>query len=124
MATELRLRGHSVSLWLLPCPFASGREREAASLLGVDKLEGPSGVARTDVLTKLVHKKDDGTGNFVDVDTINISDKGEGISKRLLKWRANTQSNLPGVITIWGSSGGTSPRVVERSGVFGVMGRW
>ena len=47
MATELRLRGHSVSLWLLPCPFASGREREAASLLGVDKLEGPSGVART-----------------------------------------------------------------------------
>ena len=47
VATELRLRGHSVSLWLLPCPFASGREREAASLLGVDKLEGPSGVART-----------------------------------------------------------------------------
>ncbi len=53
-----------------------------------------------DVLAKLVHKKDDGTGNFVDVDTINISDKGEGISKRLLKWRANTQSNLPGVIAV------------------------
>lgn len=44
---ELRLRGHSVSLWLLPCPFASGREREVASLLGADKLEGPNGPART-----------------------------------------------------------------------------
>ncbi len=43
---ELRKRGHSVSLWLLPCQFASGYEREAASLLGVDKLEGPSGTAR------------------------------------------------------------------------------
>ncbi|CAM1379008.1 hypothetical protein FF3_00797 [Fretibacterium fastidiosum] len=43
VAMELRRRGHSVSLWLLPCPFASGHEREAASLLGVDKLEGPSG---------------------------------------------------------------------------------
>jgi lipid-A-disaccharide synthase len=42
---ELRNRGHSVSLWLLPCPFASGYEREAASRLGVDKLEGPSGSA-------------------------------------------------------------------------------
>ena len=45
--TELRLRGHSVSLWLLPCPFASGREREAASMLGADKLEGPNGAAWT-----------------------------------------------------------------------------
>lgn len=45
VAAELRRRGHSVSLWLLPCPFASGHEREAASLLGVDKLEGPSGGA-------------------------------------------------------------------------------
>ena len=43
VAMELRRRGHSVSLWLLPCPFASGHEREAASLLGVDKLEGPAG---------------------------------------------------------------------------------
>ena len=42
---ELRQQGHSVSLGLLPCPFASGHEREAASLLGVDKLEGPSGGA-------------------------------------------------------------------------------
>ncbi|MDR2523316.1 MAG: hypothetical protein LBC93_06410 [Synergistaceae bacterium] len=40
---ELRQRGHSVSLWLLPCQFASGYERTAASTLGVDKLEGPSG---------------------------------------------------------------------------------
>lgn len=47
VTAELRLRGHSVSLWLLPCPFASGREREAASLLGADKLEGPNGAART-----------------------------------------------------------------------------
>ena len=47
VTTELRLRGHSVSLWLLPCPFASGREREAASFLGADKLEGPNGPART-----------------------------------------------------------------------------
>ena len=43
---ELRRRGHSVSLWLLPCQFASGHEREAASLLGVDKLEGPGSAAR------------------------------------------------------------------------------
>lgn len=42
VASELRQRGHSISLWLLPCPFSSGHEREAASLLGVDKLEGPS----------------------------------------------------------------------------------
>ena len=43
---ELRKRGHIVSLWLLPCQFSSGYEREAASLLGVDKLEGPSNAAR------------------------------------------------------------------------------
>ena len=42
VASELRKRGHSISLWLLPCPFSSGHEREAASLLGVEKLEGPS----------------------------------------------------------------------------------
>ena len=42
VASELRRRGHSISLWLLPCPFSSGHEREAASLLGVEKLEGPS----------------------------------------------------------------------------------
>ena len=41
VASELRRRGHTISLWLLPCPFSSGLEREAASLLGVDKLEGP-----------------------------------------------------------------------------------
>ncbi len=45
VASELRRRGHSISLWLLPCPFSSGLEREAASLLGVDKLEGPSSFA-------------------------------------------------------------------------------
>jgi lipid-A-disaccharide synthase len=44
---ELRKRGHSVSLWLLPCQFASGAERMVASRLGVDKLEGPSGSAWT-----------------------------------------------------------------------------
>jgi lipid-A-disaccharide synthase len=33
-------------LWLLPCQFASGRERVAASYLGVDKLEGPDSGAR------------------------------------------------------------------------------
>lgn len=43
---ELRRRGHSVSLWLLPCQFASGHEREAASRLGVDKLEGPMSASR------------------------------------------------------------------------------
>jgi lipid-A-disaccharide synthase len=40
VVAELRKRGHSVSLWLLPCQFASGYERMAASRLGVDKLEG------------------------------------------------------------------------------------
>jgi lipid-A-disaccharide synthase len=44
---ELRKREHSVSLWLLPCPFASGAERRVASRLGVDKLEGPSSSAWT-----------------------------------------------------------------------------
>jgi lipid-A-disaccharide synthase len=44
---ELRRREHSVSLWLLPCQFASGYERTAASRLGVDKLEGPSNSAGT-----------------------------------------------------------------------------
>ena len=44
---ELRRRGHSVSLWLLPCQYASGYERTAASSLGVDKLEGPNGPIRT-----------------------------------------------------------------------------
>lgn len=47
VANELRKRGHSVSLWLLPCQFASGYERTAASLLGVDKLEGPASSAWT-----------------------------------------------------------------------------
>lgn len=45
VTSELRKRGHSISLWILPCPFSSGHEREAASLLGVDKLEGPSSVS-------------------------------------------------------------------------------
>jgi lipid-A-disaccharide synthase len=44
---ELRKRGHSVSLWLLPCQFASGAERVVASRMGVDKLEGPSSSAWT-----------------------------------------------------------------------------
>ena len=46
VATELRKRGHSVSLWILPCQFASGHERRAASLLGVDKLEGPASASK------------------------------------------------------------------------------
>ncbi|MBQ7150917.1 MAG: hypothetical protein IJR94_01530 [Synergistaceae bacterium] len=44
---ELRKRGHSISLWLLPCQFSSGHEREAASYFGVDKLEGPFSTAQT-----------------------------------------------------------------------------
>lgn len=47
VVSELRKRGHTISLWLLPCQFSSGHEREAASFLGVDKLEGPSGAAKT-----------------------------------------------------------------------------
>ncbi len=46
VAFELRRRGHSISLWLLPCQFSSGHERKAASLLGVDKLEGPASASR------------------------------------------------------------------------------
>lgn len=46
VASELRKRGHTISLWILPCQFASGNEREAASLLGVDKLEGPATASR------------------------------------------------------------------------------
>jgi lipid-A-disaccharide synthase len=41
VSVELRKRGHSISLWLLSCPYASGSERQVASGLGVDKLEGP-----------------------------------------------------------------------------------
>ena len=47
VVSELRKRGHTISLWLLPCQFSSGHEREAASFLGVDKLEGPVGAAKT-----------------------------------------------------------------------------
>ena len=47
VVSELRKRGHTISLWLLPCQFSSGYEREAASFLGVDKLEGPFGAAQT-----------------------------------------------------------------------------
>ena len=57
VASELRNRGHSISLWLLPCPFSSGHEREAASLLGVDKLEGPSSASVT--WRELEHERTD-----------------------------------------------------------------
>ena len=46
VAAELRKRGHTISLWILPCQFSSGHEREAGSLLGVDKLEGPLSASR------------------------------------------------------------------------------
>lgn len=54
---ELRKRGHSISLWILPCQFASGHEREAASLLGVDKLEGPAGASK--IWNDITHEKTD-----------------------------------------------------------------
>lgn len=57
VASELRKRGHSISMWLLPCQFASGHEREAASLLGVDKLEGPSSASV--LWRELSHEKTD-----------------------------------------------------------------
>jgi len=37
---ELKKRGHDVLLWLLSCPYASGREREVASGFGCD-VAGP-----------------------------------------------------------------------------------
>ena len=46
VTAEFRKRGHTISLWILPCQFSSGHEREAASLLGVDKLEGPASASR------------------------------------------------------------------------------
>ncbi len=57
VASELRERGHSISLWLLPCPFSSSHEREAASLLGVDKLQGPSSTSVT--WQEAAHEKTD-----------------------------------------------------------------
>lgn len=57
VVSELRRRGHTISLWLLPCQFSSGHEREAASFLGVDKLEGPSGTAQT--WQDIIHEKTD-----------------------------------------------------------------
>ena len=57
VVSELRKRGHTISLWLLPCQFSSGHEREAASFLGVDKLEGPSSAAR--IWQDIIHEKTD-----------------------------------------------------------------
>ena len=57
VAYELRKRGDSISLWILPCQFSSGHEREAASLLGVDKLEGPASVSR--ILQDMQHENTD-----------------------------------------------------------------
>ncbi|GHS87528.1 hypothetical protein AGMMS49957_07550 [Synergistales bacterium] len=47
VAAELRRREHSVSLWLLPCQYASGHERRVASEFGVDKLDGPDSAGAT-----------------------------------------------------------------------------
>ncbi|GHV45132.1 hypothetical protein FACS1894204_03500 [Synergistales bacterium] len=47
IVAELRRREHSVSLWLLPCQFASGHERRVASAFGVDKLDGPDSAGAT-----------------------------------------------------------------------------
>lgn len=47
VSAELRRRGHSVSLRLLSCPFASGHERAAALRLAPDVLKGPHGPLRT-----------------------------------------------------------------------------
>ena len=57
VVSELRKRGHTISLWLLPCQFSSGHEREAASFLGVDKLEGPLGAAQ--LWQEIIHEKTD-----------------------------------------------------------------
>lgn len=47
MIRELKSRGRSVSLLLLPCQFASGEERRVSEGLGVDDLRGPSSLAVT-----------------------------------------------------------------------------
>ena len=57
IVSELRKRGHTISLWLLPCQFSSGYEREAASFLGVDKLEGPLSAAQ--LWQEIIHEKTD-----------------------------------------------------------------
>ena len=57
VVSELRKRGHTISLWLLPCQFSSGHEREAASFLGVDKLEGPSSASR--IWQDIIHENTD-----------------------------------------------------------------
>ena len=57
VASELRKRGHSISLWILPCQFSSGHEREAASLLGVDKLEGPASASK--IWNDIAHENTD-----------------------------------------------------------------
>jgi len=57
VVAELRRRGHTISLWLLPCQFSSGHEREAASFLGVDKLEGPSSAAQ--IWNAIIYEKTD-----------------------------------------------------------------
>ena len=47
VVAELRRREHSISLWLIPCQFASGHERRVASEFGVDKLDGPDSAGAT-----------------------------------------------------------------------------
>lgn len=41
LAAELARRGHSVTLWILPCQYASGRERAIAGSMSVDAVIGP-----------------------------------------------------------------------------------
>ena len=47
LAAELALRGHSVTLWILPCQYASGRERAIAGSMDVDAVIGPLSFSAT-----------------------------------------------------------------------------
>lgn len=47
LTAELKKRNYHVTLWLLPCPFSSGRERSLARIIGSDEVYGPYGTIKT-----------------------------------------------------------------------------
>lgn len=47
LAQELKRQKKHVTIWLLPCQFASGREAEAAVTIGADEVKGPYSATET-----------------------------------------------------------------------------
>ncbi len=58
LTRELKRRNKNVTIWILPCQFASGREGHAAMALGADEVKGPYSSANT--LRAMNHHETDG----------------------------------------------------------------